>query len=187
RLIEWDRFNYSGGSLVRAHLILSYYRDKKVKKLKLKCLVKDKDEVLYSKENTIRKSISPGDVEEIDIIEFITPTVRAPRRLKLEVSLDIDGELVENYWFIWVYPNADIEKLQIFDSKGIIRFNIEEPKENIFVSTELNKDILDSIHKGAKVLYVQPEEGKLKVSRKPFFRESIQVLFDHPIIRRFCP
>lgn len=188
RLIEWDRFNYSGGSLVRAHLIISHYGDKKIKRPKLNCLVKDSDDiVLYSKEEIIRKTIRPGDVLEIGTIEFNAPAVRAPKRLKLEASLDIDGRQIENSWFIWIYPNADIDKLEIFDPKGVIKFNIEKPKGSIFVSTELNGDILNSIRKGARVLYIQPEEGRLKVNRKPFFRESIQVLFEHPVMRRFCP
>lgn len=188
RLIEWDRFNYFGGSLVRAHLILSHYGDKKIKRPKLRCLVRDRNNtVLYSKEEIIKKTIRPGEVSEVGIIEFTAPTVMMPKRLKLEVSLEFDGKLIENYWFIWVYPKVNMDKLKIFDPNGIIRFNIEEPKEDVFVSTELDKDILDSIHRGAKVLYIQPEEGRLKVNHKPFFRESIQILSDHPVISRFCP
>ncbi|MCX7796098.1 MAG: hypothetical protein N2380_06220 [bacterium] len=177
RLVEWDRFNYSGGSWVRAHIILSHFGDKKIKVPRLRCLVKDSNNtVFYAKEEVIKRTIRPGDVEEIDIIEFKVPNVKTPKRLTLEVSLDNNGRLIENYWFIWVYPNVNIDRLEIFDLEG-----------DIFVSTDLEEDILDTIYKGSKVLYVQPEEGKLKVNHKPFFRESIQVLFDHPVMKRFCP
>ena len=187
RLIEWDRFSYPAGSLVRIHLILSHYGVEKIKRPKLKCLVRDRGRVIFSKESKIRKSIPTGYVGEIDVIEFKAPRVVQPRRLKIEASLEANGRLVENYWYIWVYPNTDIGDIEIFDPRGIIRFNTEEPEEKVFVSTVLNKDILRAVSRGARVLYIQPEDGDLPVSCKPFFRESIQILSEHPVIKRFCP
>ncbi|MGC8971666.1 MAG: glycoside hydrolase family 2 protein [bacterium] len=187
RLIEWDRFNYSAKSLVRAHLILSYYGTERVKSLGLKYLVRDGNKIIFFKENDIGRSIYPGYVGEIDVIEFIAPRVAAPKRLRIEVSLEVNGLIVENHWYIWIYPNTNIDDVQIFDPKGVIRFNLEEPRGRVFVSTRLDDYILDAIYKGARVLYIQPEDGDLPTSCKPFFRESIQVLFEHPVLKRFSP
>ncbi|MGC9064919.1 MAG: hypothetical protein ACP5JL_09600, partial [bacterium] len=143
--------------------------------------------IIFSKENLIRRSIYPGYVGEIDVIEFIAPRVAAPKRLRIEASLEVNGRIVENHWYIWIYPNTNIDDVRIFDPKGVIRFNLEEPKGRVFVSTRLDDYILDTIYKGARVLYIQPEDGDLPTSCKPFFRESIQVLFEHPVLKRFSP
>jgi len=173
RLIKWDKFNYWSRSLIRPHIIISYYGKFPVEKIKLEWFLENEDrEVVNQGEEYIKKVLIPGTVEEIYTVELVAPDVQEPTPFIFKVKIynsDSKEIVVENFWYIWIYPRLLEDK-----SKGLP-----------IVTTTLTRELLECIKEGERALYLQPDEGNLPVTKKPFWRESMHIMEKHPILRGF--
>lgn len=204
RLIRWDRFNYQSGSIIRPHIVISHFGKDHIKNARILWTLEDGKDIIDKGEEYIECNLSPGMVNEIATLEINTPEVSEITKLTFRVKIydtDLEEVIAENFWAFWLYPKISINKYKEFSVCLIDHCNIfQDVKDSIFskfnltsdisnceviITTTLNQELIGCIGEGKRVLYIQQGGGYIPVERKPFWRESIQIMEKHPIIRGF--
>jgi hypothetical protein len=133
-----------------------------------------------------------GTPREIAAIAFTTP--QQPGEYRLAVEL---GD-ARNAWTLWVYPPPGdaLPALAWHDPGGCLsemtslralalpmsdamRFDLLEKR--VLVTSAPDAALLDFVRGGGRALIIQQGEGMLPVLPRPFWRESIRLIYPHPL------
>ena len=130
---------------------------------------------------------------EIARIEFPVPQVERAEEWTLEVELD--GTL-KNCWNLWFYPvlpalNGSVyDPAGTFDLSGLSGFtrvdlsSIRDRSEPI-IACGFTQELAHFVQSGGRAVLIQNGAGALPVQPVPFWRESIKLICDHPLMNVF--
>lgn len=139
-----------------------------------------------------------GAPRQIAAINLITPAVETPAEYTLVVELN--G--ISNRWPLWVYPAVTTwpDGLSLYDPAGCLgglddlrdaaldvthQTDFAALGERALITGALTPQVADWVRRGGRVLALQTGPGALPVAPKPFWREAIKLLYDHPALAHF--
>jgi hypothetical protein len=98
---------------------------------------------------------------------------------------------VANQWSLWVYPAVQEwpARVGLYDPSGCLA-GLDDlrdavgaaDKADVLLASAAPPDLADTLRAGGRVLLLQPEQGSLAAQPCPFWRESIKLLEDHPLM-----
>jgi Glycosyl hydrolases family 2, sugar binding domain/Glycosyl hydrolases family 2 len=194
-----DRLNYVSGSALDFCIVLSQaHGDLPGGELRW-TLLDANDQPLQNGRNLV--SGTPASSIPIDItrLAFTAPTVETPQEYTLAVELE---GTVHNHWPLWIYPAVTEwpHDIALYDSSGSLSglddlFDSAEnitrqtvfhvPDGQILITSAFTPEVHAFVQSGGRVLVLQTGVGSLPVRPCPFWRESIKLLYDHPILSGF--
>jgi len=133
---------------------------------------------------------------EIASIYFTAPNTDIAQQYTLEVELDSG---ICNRWPLWVYPAVSqwSPEIVIYDPSGlltslddlnqaVLRINsLAEAKGLLVLTSAFTPEVSRYIQDGGRVIVLQTGDGSLPVKPCPFWRESIKLLYEHPVLKNF--
>lgn len=138
------------------------------------------------------KAVPPGSAPLEIAITFTTPNVTSAAQFTLEVELSPltvrskQKVHVRNHWPMWVYPHTDTwisSVAQIYDPASTTASGVVNDK--IWLTSMFTADVGKFVQDGGRAIVLQSDEGGLPVKPCPFWRESIKLIYDHPIMNTF--
>jgi hypothetical protein len=147
-----------------------------------------------------------GAPTDLGVISCRLPEVRqAARSLRLEVTLEADGQEIHNRWPIWVYAplSPPMPGLGIYDPLRQLdeAAGIQPPGDWLDTVPRVNagrfsscdflllaswtSELLPYLNAGGKAIYLQQGNGPLPVKRCPFWREAVKLFYPHPTWQSF--
>ncbi|MEI6287424.1 MAG: sugar-binding domain-containing protein [Bacillota bacterium] len=191
RAIRREVWNYFAGDMIRPHIMLSNMSRKNIEAIV---------EWQFSYENgeTVRSgtsepvSIATGVNNEIEVLELFAPETTEPQRLILRCKVTIGEKVVRNSWIFTVYPrvdNAQFNGVLLADPLGQLQ-GLEKSlptndEYSLIITTMLTEQQKTWVETGGKLIYIQTGAGEYANSYKPFWRESVQLFYDHPLMNAF--
>lgn len=125
---------------------------------------------------------------EIGRLTFELPQTATAQRWTLFAELD---GICENEWPLWVYPPVPDwpADLMLHDPSGALADVQAQPFDprgrGVLISTVFSAEVQTFVHSGGRaVVLAQPAAG-LPTQAVPFWRESIKLLYSHPLLARF--
>jgi hypothetical protein len=143
---------------------------------------------------------APGTVpHEIARLIFTAPEVATPQEFTLNVEL---SGTIRNHWPIWIYPAITSwgMPLALYDPAGTLAGLDDLQQSALDVThsddfTRLDNRILLAgaftpavagfIRQGGRAILLQSSAGSLPVVPRPFWREAIKLLYEHPVLDNF--
>lgn len=131
-------------------------------------------------------------------IGFDAPETPVPLTLQLHVVLETGGGSVENRWPLWIFPavTAWPDGLALYDPGGVLAglddlaaaaIRIEKPVAGYraIITSALDDDLRAVLREGGRVLLAQHGDRPLRAAALPFWRESLKLIEDHPVMKTF--
>ncbi|MBD7912887.1 MULTISPECIES: sugar-binding domain-containing protein [Clostridium] len=137
-LARFEKYNYLEKESFNAHIELCYYRNIRLKTLKLLWKLKDEN-IVYEEGEAFIAHI--GDENYIDICDISFKMPKVESKKKLTLSLKIEGMDIGKHYNLWVYSeNIHIDKsgLNIFDELSKKAISLLEKGENVILFPKLN-------------------------------------------------
>ncbi|MBK8019967.1 MAG: hypothetical protein IPK19_00755 [Chloroflexi bacterium] len=150
-------------------------------------------------ESAIEGPILAGSPREIGSLAFTAP--EASGEYTLVVELGEVGYAVHNRWPLWIYPApATPPPLAWYDPSGCLeglaelaetaldlsRGDLFAPTaDRLLVTSAATRAVLDFVRGGGRAVILQTGPGSLPAVPRPFWRESIKLIFDHPVWQGF--
>lgn len=132
---------------------------------------------------------SPGQPAEIASLDLTLPRVTTPAEWTLEAALD---GVAANCWPIWVYPDVSLDLPGVFSHDPAGRFGGRWPRwatgstqPNLLVAGVYDEAVEAHVRAGGQAILLQPDGGRLPSQPLSFWREAINLLYDHPVLKRF--
>ena len=141
-----------------------------------------------------------GAPYRIAAIAFQLPEVETGTALHLRAWLTDPTRLIQNRWPIWVFPHLPAwpGQIALYDPSYTLA-GWGEPlltrqgewrgqdrrAARLVIATALDEPLIQYVTNGGAVLLLQQHAGPLPARRVPFWRESIKLLYPHPIWQRF--
>lgn len=169
--------NLWGGEVVSYPLYTALYGQSEPEQGTLFWHVADDSGRIYAKGERSFNSIICGVTEWLTNIEFAAPELEQPMELTIHVRLSIASAEINNHWNLWAFPNTAV--------------SAPEHEENVFVCSELNRDTLEKLYNGSRVLLLGGQDfGTLPTSFQLSIAGRVQgnlatVIEDHPLMNRF--
>ncbi|TLS38383.1 glycoside hydrolase family 2 protein [Pseudalkalibacillus caeni] len=203
RLINWDHFNYFSGEEIRPHIFLSHYGDEPIINTCLQWNCVQENGLQIANGSVEIRSFGDGEAKELGVAEFFAPEVTKPMKLIFQAELEWEGKTIKNRWSFWVFPNIlqpkDFDRTLIDDPlhllNGLLKrhpslsyeHHVKEISDHksVIVTTMLRPDHYRFMEEGGKVVYIQRGEGEFPINKVPFWRESIQLFYSHPLMNLF--
>jgi hypothetical protein len=126
--------------------------------------------------------------QEIARLTFTVPAVQQSQQWQLHVQL---GEHAGNEWPLWFYPAIPDwpQNLMTLDPTGLLAGIPARPfdpdVDTILISTVFTPEVKQFVVNGGKAVLLQTRDGGLPTVAVPFWRESIKLLYPHPVLARF--
>lgn len=130
-------------------------------------------------DKTLRTSPS-----EIVRIEFSVPEVTRAEQWALEVELD--GS-IRNRWSLWFYPTLPPLEATLYDPAGALSdlgdlAAADLSRDELVIAGAFTPELESYLRAGGRAVLIQPGAGALPTQPVPFWRESIKLLYDHPVM-----
>lgn len=182
-----DLFNYWAGSsadlrAVLAHVGLS--QSGGALRWQLTALGSDQSalhgELLVSLPDT-----SPAEIARLT---FTLPPVETAQQWTLRLEL---GDLCSNEWPLWVYPPVPNwpADLMLHDPTGTLTGIQARPfdphRAGILVTTMFSAEVQAFVRDGGRAVVLAQPDGGLPTRAVPFWRETIKLLYPHPLLAHF--
>lgn len=134
----------------------------------------------------VKKSRQPSPIE-LARIELVVPEPPLAEQWMLEVQLN---GVAQNQWNLWLYPALLPLKAAEYDPAGMLSDLGALPKadfvnEQIVIAGAFTPELERFVRAGGRAVLVQPSAGGLPVQRVPFWRESIKLICEHPVMNAF--
>lgn len=141
-----------------------------------------------------------GRPYKVATVQQELPGVVSPAEFRLNARICDGAREIENQWPLWIYPKLqhDAATFAVYDPNGCLSdwgelfaqestIDLESCVElpSVLVVTTLTLRLLEYLRAGGKVLLIQQGCNPLPVRQVPFWRESIKLLYPHPIWSRF--
>ncbi|MCC6803298.1 MAG: hypothetical protein IT319_10460 [Anaerolineae bacterium] len=125
--------------------------------------------------------VSPVEVARI---EFTVPDVARAEQWALEVELD---GAVRNRWALWFYPKLPPLETPVYDPAGVLDDLSSLPtadlsRDEAVIAGVFTPELEHYLRAGGRAVLIQPGAGALPTQPVPFWRESIKLLYDHPVM-----
>jgi len=201
RPVNLDAHNLWSGEPWRWRIILSYTGSSIPPGSEFSWSLVDHDgDTTASGATSLPFIIYPGQPRQAGVIECLLPQVKTAVEWHLEARLSGGGIDVTNHWPVWLYPPlaelppnlAIIDPTHSLDDCGdwltpVPRIQIEDRLQDfdIILTTIWHAGLQKGMESGCKVLLLQQGTGPLPVHRCPFWREAIQLFYDHPFWKTF--
>lgn len=189
-----DRFNHPADTLIDFRIVLSNIGQKLPSGVLNWQLIDAHGDVYIEGMHPVQPSAPSSTPHEIASIQLRTPYVEAAQQFTLTVQL---GEL-HNHWPLWVYPAVNwLESVALYDPAGTLTdlddlatsahriANIADAGGNILLTGIYTPDIDHFVRAGGRAVLLQPGMGGLPAQPCSFWRESIKLLYPHPIMNHF--
>jgi hypothetical protein len=130
-------------------------------------------------------------------ITFDAPAVGEAAALSLSAELHAAGAVVRNQWTLWVYPATDAwpKDAALYDPAGCLARldDLAGPTASLaewpagkpvrlLITSDAPPGLSDYVRDGGRVLILQGGVKPLPAEPCPFWRESIKLIEDHPVI-----
>lgn len=183
-----DPFNHIAGTQV-SHRILYAGPAREAGSLHWR-LVDDADQIVD--QGLIQTTELPGgSAQQIGVIEWTAPDLTQGAK-KLVLSVDMHD--VNNQWPMWVYPKPRLifDDIMIADPVGQLEplrayseheFTTGADTRKVLVASVFNPELEAFVHAGGRALLLQ--SGGVFTNPLPFWRESIKLLYGHPLLDAF--
>ncbi|WP_119070218.1 glycoside hydrolase family 2 protein [Aggregatilinea lenta] len=193
-----EPYNFAAGSRVALHVILSHAGDpRRLGDVRWHVAGPDGGTVAEGVQ-TLGGTFEAGRPRGVAQIAFAAPETADPFALRLHVALDTDRGTVENTWPLWIFPAVTDwpDGLALYDPAGKLamlddlaasaaRIDAPAPDYRAIVSSALDGDLRAYLREGGRVLLVQQGDRPLPAVAVPFWRESLKLLADHPVMDAF--
>jgi hypothetical protein len=125
---------------------------------------------------------------EIVRIELKLPIVTKAEQWTLEVQTD--DNKIRNHWPVWIYPALPPLDTTVYDPAGTLGELHQLPRvdfsqDEVVIAGAFTAELEAFLREGGKAVLVQRGAGALPTQAVPFWRESIKLLCDHPIMNEF--
>jgi hypothetical protein len=139
---------------------------------------------------------STNTLREIAAIQFRTPPVEFARQYTLTVELND----LHNQWPLWVYPAVHWpDVITIYDPAGTFHdfddeigsarrvSNLSEDSaiSAVLLTSLFTPEVSHYVREGGRAILLQGGVGGLPAKTCPFWREAINLLYDHPVLEHF--
>ncbi|MFN8379001.1 MAG: hypothetical protein U0452_10055 [Anaerolineae bacterium] len=129
-----------------------------------------------------------GPPAEIASLELTLPHVDQPSAWTLEAS--IEG-VTNNRWPLWIYPPVSLELpgITAYDPAGQFggrwpEWSTGQPRPTLLMAGVYDAAVEAFVRAGGRVILLQPDGGRLPSQPLTFWREAINLLYDHPVLKR---
>lgn len=135
-----------------------------------------------------------GYPAQIGAIRFVAPHGDQARALHLELALEAGMQTITNRWPLWVFPDVREwpETVAVYDPAGSLTGlddlytrrvdRLPAPDAgHVVITNVLDEAVRAFLQNGGTVCLLQRGPGPLAAGARPFWRESIHLLADHPI------
>jgi hypothetical protein len=180
-----DRFNHWAGSRASFRLIVSHAgAPMNGRHINWK-LISPRGDVHTQGGESVRGAIHGGEPREVAAVDLTMPNVERAERWTLRAELE--GVTV-NEWPLWVYPRFTWPENVATHSRiaGLPDFPKRTDESKVIIIDSNEVEVLDEhswgdihiivLHSGHSYGYLAPV---------PFWRESIKLIYDHPIMSAF--
>lgn len=139
----------------------------------------------------VRASKVNGAPREIASIAFVTPPDSG------QFTLWVDLADLHNDWTLWIYPApAPLPTLAWHDPGGALSDmaslkagaldvsharDFDSVGERVLITSAPNDAVMAFVRDGGRALILQQGAGGLPALARPFWRESIKLIYDHPV------
>lgn len=179
-----DLFNHRAGSIASLRVLLSQPNDFTGGELVWRLVSPrglERTETLSLKPN-----IQPSPVE-LARLELALPDVAQAEAWTLEVELN---GVAQNDWNLWLYPAPPALNAAVYDPAGTLGDLAALPRADfsagqIVIASAFTLELERFVRGGGRAVLVQAGTSGLPVQQVPFWRESIKLLCDHPLMNNF--
>lgn len=177
-----DLFNHRAGALASFRVLLAHAkREHGAGELTWR-LVSPSGDTLGDRVRI--EQIMNSSPAEIARIEFAVPDVAIAEQWMLEVELD--GE-VHNRWSLWFYPKLPPLETPLYDPAGTLDGLHHLPaadlsRDPLVIAGAFTAELEQYLRAGGRAVVIQSGAGALPAQPVPFWRESIKLLCDHPLM-----
>jgi hypothetical protein len=198
-----DRFNHWAGDRASFRLIVSHAGTALNGRHVNWRLISPRGDVHAQGGDSVRGAIHGGEPREVAAVDLTMPNVERAERWMLRAELE---GITANEWPLWVYPRVPELHLLKFDalgeqigiSKGLTSFSDNAFSARINLPDQLwsKNDVLltrqfayeTSVYTGAggrSIALKPPGASSYSTIPVPFWRESIKLIYDHPVMAQF--
>jgi hypothetical protein len=191
-----DRNNHIAGSKLDFRIVLSQSESMLPAGKMQWRLVDASNRVIQSGSNSYTDKSAQHMPTEIASIYFTAPDTNVAQQYTLEVELD--GGIC-NHWSMWVYPAISnrSSEIAIYDPAGAFTSlddlaqgarRVTTPTYvdgSLLLTSVFTAEIHNYIQRGGRAIVLQTGDGSLPVRPCPFWRESIKLIYDHPVLEGF--
>ncbi len=191
-----DRNNHIAGTNLDFRIVLSQSRNTLPAAKMRWYLIDVNKQVVQSGTNAYAAKLAGHIPTEIASIYFTAPNVHTAQQYTLEVELD--GGIC-NHWSLWIYPAISkwSNEIAIYDPAGALTSldDLTQGLRRVTTSADMNGSLLltsvftaevhNYVQKGGHAIVLQIGDGSLPVKPCPFWRESVKMFYDHPILEDF--
>ncbi|MBK9123981.1 MAG: hypothetical protein IPM16_12825 [Chloroflexi bacterium] len=191
-----DRFNHVAGALAEFRVVLSNAGAPLDARALRWRLVGSGEHVIDSGEIVLDTTLPAGRPQEVAGFGLRLPEESEPAQYRLEVELDA-GQTIRNQWPLWAYPSVQQwPPVCVYDPSGSLAAlddlvreatPVQHPADadRVLVTSAATPEVIQFVRDGGRALVIQPGAGAFPSTDCPFWRESIKLLYDHPILRAF--
>ena len=187
RIMNRERYNFSGGSDYSLHILLSNYSRYDITGVNVKWQLCDGKAAVLSG-NLSGDDVKQSAVKEICYLRFCLPTVDAPETYVLRVVAEYNGGVVKNEWPVFVYPalTGINHRIGLYDPVGVFTradklYDLTELYDGVQVdpnlpavlTSRLSPEIKHYAENGGLVFLVQRGKGPIPTVAVPFWREGL--------------
>jgi hypothetical protein len=190
-----DRFNHVANTPVDFRLLLAHAgSDLPGGEYRWQVLTAD-EQIVLEGGGVVAGPLPGGRPVQIGFIAFNTPDVQAARQYSLRVDLN---SAIHNRWPLWVYPAVTDwpTGLLLADPGGGLRdfddllaatqaWDGQSSEGDILIASALTDGVIEFVQRGGRAL-LQTGPGRLRTTACPFWRESVHLLYDHPVMAGFA-
>lgn len=176
-----DLFNHRAGSAASLRVLLSQPNDFAGGELVWR-LVSPRG-VGRTETLSVKPNSQPSPVE-LARLELALPDVAQAEAWKLEVELN---GVAQNGWNLWLYPAPPALNAAVYDPAGTLADLAALPRADfsagqIVIASAYTLELERFVRGGGRAVLVQAGTSGLPVQQVPFWRESIKLLCDHPLM-----
>ncbi len=187
-----DRFNHFAGAVVDFRIVLAHTAPIAANRLRWS-LCDQAGIVLADGESATPALAAEASPRELAAISFALPETDCAQIVTLRVELP--GVAV-NHWPLYVYPQPQWPvALALYDPAGCLSQLDALPAERIadvgeaagrpLIAGLIDDAVLAYIRTGGSAIALQTGAGRLPTVGLPFWRESIKLLYPHPLLSGF--
>ena len=183
-----DLYNHLSGANVSFRIILAHMDAAPGSELTWR-LVGPKGLVFASGVLPIAAWPPAGLPAEIASLELTLPQVDDPSVWTFEAA--IDG-IASNHWPLWVYPEVrlDFPGVTAYDPTGQFsgywpEWSSGGSRPELLMASVYDTTVEAFVRAGGRAIVLQPDGGRLPSQPLTFWREAINLLYDHPAFRSF--
>ena len=183
-----DLHNHFGGTTATFRLIVAHVGAAPGHSLAWRLIAPDGRE--YAGGNVPIAAWPPaGPPAEIASLELTLPQVDEAGEWTLEAA--VEG-VASNHWPLWIYPpvSLDVPGAAAYDPAG--QFGGRWPEwtpgseaPRLLMAGVFDASVEAFVRGGGRVILLLPDGGWRPARPVPFWREAINLLHDHPLLRRF--